>query len=687
MAKIETENEFQTLFHLFYLAVLSVFATLLLLVVMMFGTSGWLGLAIILSVISCWIVHFVKPGSQTQRLYYYVIISILGLVVYGCQPNSLTDVPLVICLFIIMLSPAQKISMIYMVALTYPACVLWHLFVLHTIESESDGLLLSRIGLGIVSLIAAIIISRFFLRKQMADRQMQENTESRLDFERQENERFLANVSHELRTPINVVNGMSEIILRRELDSGMREDVQVIQNAGKRLFMQVSDILDYSELMTGNFIISEENYEPLSMINDAVMNVMWHKMPPHLDFAIDIQPDIPKVLCGDVDKIRKIIIALTDNAMKFTEDGGAYLYISKRDEAYGINLNIDIWDTGCGISEEERRHLFSTFYKGDSGIERRTGGLGLGLAIVHGMVTAMGGFLSIDSKPQIGTHVHVTIPQKVQNKQKSISVKNAQKFKIACYFNKEKYTRVEVAEYYYRMIANIRNELGMPIAEADSFEQLKEILAGNEITHVFVARWEYELDKQYFEQIGENYHVIVFVDAQFTLPESSKVNILKKPVYMLSVVNILNATAPGASVQLKKEERTMYNAKALVVDDDNMNLTVAKGILKMYGIEADTCFCGELALEKCMLIDYDIVFMDYMMPAMNGIETMHRIRELRKGFYEDIPIVVLTANAVSGAREMFYEEGFDEFLSKPIELSEMSRVLRKTLKRGTEIDE
>jgi CheY-like chemotaxis protein len=133
-------------------------------------------------------------------------------------------------------------------------------------------------------------------------------------------------------------------------------------------------------------------------------------------------------------------------------------------------------------------------------------------------------------------------------------------------------------------------------------------------------------------------------------------------------------------VQTDEEQLTFTDVKALVVDDDYMNLMVAKGILKSYGIAADTSLSGEKAIERCSFTDYQIIFMDHMMPGMNGVEAMHKIRELRNGHYKSIPIVALTANAVSGAREMFLGEGFDEFISKPIELTSMTRLLRKMLK-------
>lgn len=681
----EAREELQTAFYIANVAVITVFGILLVIVnyLLRWESIGfYLG---ILGIVACWVIHIFKIGSDNFQMDCHTATLVVGLLYYGWHETSLTDIPGIICLFVILFAAKQNMRWIYFVLAPYPILLLWHIFGSHYLNAQTDTLTLARVVLGAMCLLCALAVSRFFIEKQIRSQKIQEEAEQKLKNERQEYERFLANVSHELRTPINVVNGMSEIILNQELEPELNENICAIQNAGKRLFSQVSDILDYSELMTDSMKLSNTEYEPISVINDAVANVAWHRMPRNLEFAIDIEPDIPKRLYGDMDKIKKIIVALVDNAIKFTEKGGACLYITHRSEAYGVNLNIDVWDTGCGMEKEELQHLYSGFYKKDSGIERKTGGLGLGLAIVHGMVTAMGGFLSVESEPMVGTHVHVSIPQEVRIWQASIYISNPEAYNIVCYFNTEKYVRKEVGTYYYNMISHVREGLGIRITETNSLQEMKSVLEKQKITHVFIARWEYELDQEYFEELAGQCAVLVFADASFQISPDSKMTILRKPVYMMSVVNALKATGSRnrQGTMIRKQE--MYPVKALVVDDDSMNLMVAKGVLQTYGMKVDTCQSGDYAIEKCMLSDYDIVFLDYMMPYMNGIETLHKLREIRKGAYVTVPIVVLTANAVSGAREMFLNEGFDEFMSKPIELMEMSRVLRKVLKKGDDI--
>ena len=155
------------------------------------------------------------------------------------------------------------------------------------------------------------------------------------------------------------------------MDDEIKTEILAINHAGKRIFNQVSNILDYSEITTGNILVTQNNYEILSVVNDAISSLMWKENEKKLELIFDISADVPAKLYGDENKICKIISALLDNSIKFTESGGVYLYVSKRDEGYGINLNIDVYDTGIGMDEDFVRKHYKRFYKEDSGCDRK----------------------------------------------------------------------------------------------------------------------------------------------------------------------------------------------------------------------------------------------------------------------------------------------------------------------------
>lgn len=673
----------------FHIMLLTAFTVLCLLLDVVIAVSGWGNTAILLvtgSMLLCWLVHFRKLGGDDRRLYFYVAVMLLILGYYAFQGSTITDVPIILCLLIIMLSKKNDKRLIYIVTASYLVYLAENLIFADFLRPGMEQIVFSRLALGIVCLLSACMISTYFIRQYENLEQELLNTREKLLLAQKENELFLSNMSHELRTPINAVNGVSELLLAGKFSKGDRDKLRVIRNAGRRLYRQVSDVLDYSEIETGHFSLTYDEYEPVSVVYDVVN--MIGETGRGNELAVDIEASLPKTLYGDVERIKKLLFILVDNALKFTEEGGIYIFVHSRKEEYGINLNIDLWDTGCGIPEDELKKLFKGSYLGDNSAERKKGGLGLGLAIAHGITSAMKGFLSIESKVGEGTHVRVSIPQEVRSESPSLSVDNIEKYKIVCYINREKYARQEVGDFYHTYIEHMRSDFGLDISFAASLQEVKELCGTGLVTHLYIAVWEYRMEPEYFDRLADEITVCIFADAGFTLNPGSHVDIVYKPIYAFAVLNHLRNTLPGSEREeypVQKEisfKRKGY--RALVVDDEEMNLVVAKGLLEEIGISTDICSSGMAAIEKCGIADYDIIFMDYMMPGVNGVTAMQKLRNIRNGYYRDKPIVVFTANAVSGAKERFLKEGFDEFISKPIELKNLRKILEKYLTGGRE---
>ena len=372
-----------------------------------------------------------------------------------------------------------------------------------------------------------------------------------------------------------------------------------------------------------------------------------------------------------------------ENSLKFTEEGGIYVHVGFRKEEYGINLLIDIYDTGIGMTTSQLTQMYDEFYQADSGSSRFAGGLGLGIPIARGLLHAMGGFVHFESEGQHGLEAHITIPQEVKDPAPGIQIVDVEKVCIACYFRPEKYTCDEIRMYYDNMILHMVEGLGIEGYQAHNFEGLLKLLKEHKMTHVFIAQTEYEENSSYYKELAESMPVVVIADKKFVVDKESKLLVLRKPFFALSVVNLLRGVAQGDGFEEVQDSghRPFYcnGVRVLVVDDEEMNLVVAKGVLGSYGIQVDTCLSGRAAVQWCRNTVYDIVFLDHMMPGFDGVETLRCIREIENGIYQEIPIVALTANTISGAREMFKNEGFTEFIPKPIERSVLERALRRML--------
>ncbi len=680
----QESQENQITLHVLLLIVFTVFGILLGVIIVI---SGWDTIALYplaVAAISMWIAHITDLGTPSQRIYFYVTLILLALIYYGYHDGPITDIPIILCLLIILLARVKDRKLISIIGLSYIFYILENIFITGYLHAHTAPIVYSRIALGVVCLISATCISNHFIKLDESSKDEIDDVKAELIAAEKENERFLANMSHELRTPINAIRGTSDIMLNSRLAGQDKRNALNIKNSARRLTRQVDDVLLYSELQNDRFTLNYTEYEPLSVINDAVSEAFKLNRNGRLEFAIDVEQNLPRVLEGDPHAIKNLIVRLLDNSIKFTFVGGGYMHVWTREEEYGVNLNIDIHDTGCGITREEQEKLFNGIYIVDSSSERKRGGLGLGLTIVQQIVSAMNGYVFLESKPNEGTHVHVTIPSKVIDKSPAFEMENPEKYKILYFFNYSKYVRPEIAQYYQSMVDHIVSYKGLDVSAAYSMEEVKDKMERGGFTHLFIAANVYRSEPVFIDKIASYKPVCVFGEPDFRLRKGSLATVISKPIFTLNVINYLQNTVDGVmdKTVISKED---YSGKlALVVDDDDMNLMVANGVLSQMGVESETANSGEVSIEMCSSKDYDIIFMDYMMPEMNGIKAMRAIREIRGGRYKNVPIIVLTANAVSSAREDFKREGFDDFMSKPIESCSLRKIISKYLGKGVE---
>ncbi|MBR5090931.1 MAG: response regulator, partial [Ruminiclostridium sp.] len=420
-----------------------------------------------------------------------------------------------------------------------------------------------------------------------------------------------------------------------------------------------------------------EDYMLASVLNDLVAEIRPFK-PKNIELIIDIDPAIPSVMNTDISKLRKILRHLIINGLKYTHEGGVYVRISSEKEPYGVNLFIEVTDTGIGMTEEETERISERFYQADSGRSRKGGGLGLGMSIVSGFVASLGGFITIKSRPGAGTTVTVSLPQDVIDPAGCMSVVDPNKLCLGAFLHFDKFHDPNVREYYNNMVRNIVNGLGVQMHRVDNIGNLEKLLDSVKLTHLFVGEDEYLASSEQLEKLTSEMTVVVVANEDIVLPPGARAKIMSKPFYCFPVTTVLNA---GFEQPSEAERGNMYcrGVTALVVDDEPMNLTVAKNIFKRYGMIVSTAMSGQESIDMCRERDFDIVFMDHMMPGMDGVTAMKHLRADKAKEHRGITIVALTANAVSTAKEMFLSEGFDGFVSKPIELVELERVMKRVL--------
>jgi len=261
-----------------------------------------------------------------------------------------------------------------------------------------------------------------------------------------------------------------------------------------------------------------------------------------------------------------------------------------------------------------------------------------------------------------------------------MSVNNPDKLCLGAFLHFEKFENPVVREYYNSMVLNIVNGLGIQMHRVDNTDNLKRLKESLPMTHLFVGEEEYCSDIELMEKLAKDMIVVVVANQDFTLPAKSNARILEKPFYCFPVTTILNT---DINTRVKEGGKLRLNGvRALVVDDEPMNLVVGKSIFKRYGMVVSTATSGPESIDICREKQFDIIFMDHMMGGMDGVEAMKKIRGDVTGLDNNVPIVALTANAMSSAKQMFLSEGFDGFVSKPIEIEELERVLKQVLPKS-----
>lgn len=669
-------NELFQTAHILILISYTLFSFILIAESLILGWEGWIIALVLVSIAVSWVIHLRQMIHTNARLWIYSLLMMLSYFFYGTHVTSTFDICAVMLCVLILVTMTGKKELTYLCQGTFLLTFAYDIISMLQERETFDALIISRSILHITLILVTGWVSRIIIDKWSV---VSRNAQTELEERQHQIEKLndvLANVSHEIRTPINTIIGLTQFVMKEDNSDETQKNLACVARAGQNMSGIIESILDYSEIEMKRLVVNAENYMISSLINDIVAE-MAPKMRKQVEFVIGVDPDVPAVMNTDVGKLKKILKHLIDNAFKYTVTGGIYIHITAQPRDYGINLGIEVTDTGIGMSPSELEEACEHFYQSDSGRTRYTGGLGLGMSIVSGFVKSLNGFLVIESEQGKGTTVRVSIPQKVVDRQSCMSLKRMGRTQIGVYLNVDKYSEPQVGMFYDSVIHNLTLGLKEKIERANDMPSLIKLLETQQLTHLFVGQEEYEEDTEFMRNLANEMQVIVVADDTMQPVRNPHIYILKKPFYCFPVISLLNA-ARGEEDE-KEETICAKGFHALVVDDEPLNHKVASGIFKGYGMTADAVFSGKEAIEAVSGKSYDIIFMDHMMPEMDGVETMKHIKKQLGGMKKHIPVIALTANAVSTAREMFIEEGFDGFIAKPIEISELERVLKKVL--------
>ena len=519
---------------------------------------------------------------------------------------------------------------------------------------------------------------------------------------------FLSSMSHEIRTPLNAIVGFSECIKTEYNINEAQKDADDIIMASQNLLEIVNGILDISKIEANKMEIVNTNYSLLPNLENIAKLMIPRIGEKPIELIPNFAPDIPSIMYGDVGKIKQVITNLLTNAVKYTENGKILFNVSCINQAGFCSLVISIEDTGRGIKPEKIDSLFTKFNRLEEDRNTTSEGTGLGLAITKSLTEMMGGKIVVQSVYGQGSkftvylkqkivEIHETPVETVKHEEQNLNFAGSKVLivddnklnlkvadKILKGYNIES-TLVDSGMEAIELIKNnqkfdlILMDDMMPIMRgSEALMRLKQIEGFNIPTVSLTANAITGMKEQYISQGFNDY-------LAKPLERDALNEVLKK---YLKISNNVPSNAevtkqePAAN-QIAQNQISYINKidnfegkRVLIVDDNKINIKIATNFLRPYKFEIDEAISGQECIDKILSgIKYDLIFMDDMMPIMTGTETMHRLKAMNIV----LPIVVLTANAVVGAKENYLSEGFDDYISKPIIRTELDRIIKDSL--------
>ncbi len=491
---------------------------------------------------------------------------------------------------------------------------------------------------------------------------------------------FLASMSHEIRTPLNGILGFTQLLKQTDDKEEREEFIAVIEKSSQNLLTIVNDVLDLSKIQAQKIELENIEFDPVDTFESAVELYAAKSSEENINFTLFVDPSLPTALIGDPTKISQVIVNLISNAIKFTSRNGDVAVSIKKLSENGNDVGVEfsVSDTGIGITIEQQKNIFDAFTQADVSTSRKYGGTGLGLSISGKFIAVMGSELKITSIKDEGSTFYFTLHLRKASDVKERKIPNM-KGQTVGILNPH-------IDGNYMINKNLETYIGYTGAKVIHYtnESLLALKGRDTLLPDFLfidQMLRYRGDEiERFLDFNTKVIVMTTGDQKRSLKRYKKYidKTLYKPVNFTKTLRMLSQNDNLAEIGNKV---IFENIHILVAEDNIINQKLIMNILKRVGIEVSMADNGKEAFVFRKEFDFDMIIMDIEMPTMGGIEATENILHYEKNENkEHIPIVALTANALSGDREKYMTAGMDAYLSKPIELDALKMILLEYFK-------
>jgi len=512
---------------------------------------------------------------------------------------------------------------------------------------------------------------------------------------------FLARMSHEIRTPMNGIVGLTELLLETRLSKMQADYLQMVQSSANGLLEIINDILDLSRIEAGKLVLTEYDFCLREQLVAIARSMAIRANEKGLSLHLQIDPDVPEIVNGDWQRLSQILINLLGNAIKFTSVGEVGVEVSANGFTDGnCLLCIVVRDTGIGIPPEKQQLIFNPFDQADGTTSRHFGGSGLGLSISVELAEMMGGGIVLKSSAGQGSEFSVTLPINVIRPYESLDSKQLQSIRgkrclivepqpkysaclVAMLSRWRCQPQVVQSGLEARIVVEKAHQMGQPF----DFAFLSDVLPENPNHSLIAGLQNYHHSTVPIFLLNAANHLDARVSSREEHNKLCDSHYVIRPFLARELLSVMHNAITASTLKPAVCDRTEVHIapeivvplRILLTDDMPVNRTVALAMLSQHGHHVTFAENGIEAIELIKKNEYDVVLMDIQMPQMDGLSAMRVIREFEAISGKHLPIVALTANALTDDKERFLSAGFDEYLAKPFAKHEL---ISKTEKLG-----